>query len=59
MSSELKRRAEMARPGPLHRDERVEPGHVGEQREACVVRAAGADAVEGLTGDQRELEHDP
>ena len=45
-------RAEMARAGALHRDERVQPAHVGEQREARVGVALGrADAIDPFTLD--------
>ena len=43
MSMRAEARAEVARARPLHRDERVEPAHVGQDGEPCVaVRSSAA-----------------
>ena len=48
----------MARAGPLHGDERVQPAHVGEERELRVaVDVGGADAIELGLRDQAEIRH--
>ena len=48
----------MAGAGTLHRDKRVQPADVGEEREACVLIAArGANGVDVGLRDERELRH--
>ena len=52
------RRAEVAGAGALHRDERVQPAHVGEEREPRVgVDVGGAHAIELGLRDEAQIRH--